>query len=65
MFRVWSCESGISTDGGGSIVPVPVRERRVGGGGGGTIFVVDELWLSAMLVGVGLSSVVSMLLRRR
>jgi hypothetical protein len=64
MFRVWSCESGISTDVVGSIDPVPARERRVGGGGGGTIFVVDELWLSAMLGGVEVSSVVSMLLRR-
>ena len=65
MLRVRSCESGISTDDGGSIVPVPVRERRLGGGGGGTIFVVDELWLSAMLGGVEVSSIVSVLLRRR
>ena len=65
MLRLRSCESGISMDGGGSIVPVPVRERRVGGGGGGVIFVVDELWLSAMLGGEEISSVVCVLLHRR
>jgi hypothetical protein len=59
VLRLPSCESGISTDGGGSIVPVPARERRVGGGGGGVVFVVvDGLWLSAMLGEGEVSSVV-------